>query len=133
MKKVIDFLSANTTVFLATSDAGAARVRPFQFQFAENGRLWFCTGREKETFAQLQADPRLELSCVSPKMVTLRVKGAANLDDDMSIKQRIIANNGLVRSLYGSAENPDFTVFSVDHGTAYMFDFSGNPPESFSF
>ena len=57
----------------------------------------------------------------------------ANLDDNMQIKQRIIENNGLVRSIYGSAENPDFTVFSVDHGTAYMFDFSGNPPESFVF
>ena len=133
MKKVIDFLSANTTVFIATSDAGAARVRPFQFQFEENGRLWFCTARSKQTFAQLQADPRLEFSCVSPNMVTLRVKGTANLDNDMRVKQRIIENNGLVRSIYGSAENPDFTVFSVDHGTAFMFDFSGNPPESFSF
>lgn len=133
MKKVIDFLSANTTVFIATSDAGAARVRPFQFQFEENGRLWFCTARSKQTFAQLQADPRLEFSCVSPNMVTLRVKGTANLDDDLRVKQRIIENNGLVRSIYGSAENPDFTVFSVDHGTAFMFDFSGNPPESFSF
>lgn len=133
MQKVIDFLSAHTTVFLATSEDGAARVRPFQFQFAENGRLWFCTARSKQTFAQLQADPRLEFSCMSPKMITLRVKGVANLDDNMQIKQRIIENNGLVRSIYGSAENPDFTVFSVDHGTAYMFDFSGNPPESFVF
>ncbi len=133
MQKVIDFLSANTTVFLATSDSGAARVRPFQFQFAENGRLWFCTARSKETFAQLQSDPRLEFSCISPKMETLRVKGQANLDDDMAVKRRIIENNGLVRSVYGSAENPDFTVFSVDHGTAFMFDFSGNPPQSFSF
>ena len=133
MQKVIDFLSANTTVFLATADSGAARVRPFQFQFAENGRLWFCTARSKETFAQLQSDPRLELASMSPKMETLRVKGQANLDDDMAIKRRIIESNGLVRSIYGSAENPDFTVFSVDHGTAFMFDFSGNPPQSFSF
>jgi len=133
MQKVIDFLSANTTVFFATSDSGAARVRPFQFQFAENGRLWFCTGRSKENYAQLQSDPRLEFSCVSAKMETLRVKGEANLDDDMAVKRRIIENNGLVRSIYGSAENPEFTAFSVDHGTAYMFDFSGNPPQSFSF
>ena len=133
MQKVIDFLAANTTVFLATSDSGAARVRPFQFQFAENGRLWFCTARSKETFAQLQSDSRLEFACRSPKMETLRVKGQANLDDDMAVKRRIIENNGRVRSIYGSAENPDFTVFSVDHGTAFMFDFSGNPPQSFSF
>lgn len=133
MQDVIDFLTANTTVFVATSDHGAARVRPFQFQFARDNRLWFCTSRTKETFAQLQQDPRLELSGLSPDMVTLRVKGKANLDDDMSVKKRIMENNGLVRSIYKTADNPDFTVFSVDHGTAFMFDFSGNPPRSFKF
>jgi uncharacterized pyridoxamine 5'-phosphate oxidase family protein len=66
-------------------------------------------------------------------MVTLRVKGSANLDDDMAVKRRIIAENALVRGIYKEAENPDFTAFSVDHGTAYMFDFSGNPPMGFSF
>lgn len=42
-------------------------------------------------------------------------------------------NGGYSSSIYGSAENPDFTVFSVDNGTAFTFDFSGNPPQSFSF
>ena len=133
MQKVIEFLTANTTVFIATSDKGAARVRPFQFQFAQDNRLWFCTSRTKEIFAQLQQDPRLELSCLSPDMTTLRVKGAVNLDDDMAIKKRIMESNALVRSIYKTSENPDFTVFSVDHGTAFMFDFSGNPPQSFTF
>ena len=100
MQKVIDFLSANTTVFLATSDSGAARVRPFQFQFAENGRLWFCTARSKETFAQMQNDPRLEFACMSPKMETLRVKGQANLDDDMVISSASSPARAFIRSRY---------------------------------
>lgn len=51
----------------------------------------------------------------------------------MAVKRRIIENNGLVRSLYGAADNPDFTVFSVDHGRAVIFDFSGNPPKQYAF
>jgi len=133
MQQIIAFLNANRTVFLATSDKGAARVRPFQFQFAQNGRLWFCTARTKEVFAQLQADPRLEFSCTSPDMVTLRVMGRANLDDDMAVKLRIMAENPPIRALYGSAENPAFTVFSVDHGSAYTFDFAGTPPRTVHF
>lgn len=133
MREIIDFLNANRTVFIATADNGAARVRPFQFQFAQDGRLWFCTARTKQTYAQLVADRRLEFSCTSSKMVTLRVKGEANLDDDMAVKRRVIAENALVRGIYKTAENPDFTVFSVDHGSAYMFDFSGNPPKTFTF
>ena len=127
------FLSENNTIFLATSDQGEARVRPFQFQFEQDGRLWFCTSRQKEVHAQMKRDPRVEFSCMSKKMETLRVKGEANLDDDMAVKRRIIEGNALVKSIYGSADNPDFTVFSVDHGTAFMFDFSGNPPKSFTF
>jgi uncharacterized pyridoxamine 5'-phosphate oxidase family protein len=128
MDRVISFLKANRTVFLATSDKGQARVRPFQFQFEEAGRLWFCTAKSKEVYAQLTADARLEFACTSPDMVTLRVKGEANLDDDMGVKRRIIEENPPIRGIYGTADNPMFTVFSVDHGSAYMFDFSPNPP-----
>lgn len=130
MNNVLNFLNRNTTVFLATSDNGEARVRPFQFQFEHNGRLWFCTSRQKEVFAQLQRSPLVELSGMAPDMTTLRLKGSVNLDDDMSIKHRIIETNALVRSIYRTAEYPDFTVFSIDHGSAFIFDFSGNPPVS---
>jgi uncharacterized pyridoxamine 5'-phosphate oxidase family protein len=127
MQQIIDFLTANRVVFLATSDRGEARVRPFQFQFAEQGRLWFCTARGKAVFAQLQADARLEFSCVSQEWVTLRVKGQAVLDDDMAVKRRIMDENPPIRAIYGAADNPDFTVFSVDHGSAYLFDLAGTP------
>ena len=133
MRDVIEFLNANRTVFLATADRGEARVRPFQFQFESGGRLWFCTSRAKESFAQLSADPRLELSATARDMTTLRLRGAANLDDDPEVKRRIIEENGLVRSIYRTADHPDFTAFSVDHGSAMLFDFSGNPPRTFRF
>ena len=133
MKEIVEFLTANPTIFLATANQGEARVRPFQFQFEQGGRLWLCTGKSKEVFAQLQRDQRMEFTVLSPQMVTLRVKGTVNLDDDMTVKRRIIEGNGLVRSIYGSAENPEFTAFSIDHGTAFMFDFSGTPPKTFTF
>jgi uncharacterized pyridoxamine 5'-phosphate oxidase family protein len=133
MDSIIAFLASNDTVFLATSDQGYPRVRPFQFQFEQDGRLWFCTAKDKEVYAQLVNDQRVELSCTGKNMTTLRLKGMARLDDDMGVKRRIMETNGLVRSLYGSAENPAFTVFSIDHGSAILFDFSGNPPRKFEF
>lgn len=133
MQEVLDFLDTNRVVFLATMQDGCPRVRPFQFQFAEAGRLWFCTARSKAVYAQLSADPRLEFSAVAKDMTTLRLKGAARLDDDMAAKRRIIESNALVRGLFGTAENPDFTAFSVDHGSAVLFDFSGRPPRTYSF
>lgn len=133
MQEVFDFLAANRVVFLATSDQGRARVRPFQYQFEQDGRLWFGTAKNKEVYKQLQQDNRMELSCMSQDMATLRLMGEANLDEDMAVKERIIQENELVRNIYESADNPDFAVFSIDHGSAYMFDFSPNPPKSFTF
>ncbi|WP_027185553.1 pyridoxamine 5'-phosphate oxidase family protein [Desulfovibrio inopinatus] len=128
MNELLTFLAENPIVFLATSDKGEARVRPFQYQFEDDGRLWFCSAKSKEVYAQLQSDPRLEFSCTSKDMRTLRIKGKANLDDDMEIKKRIITDNALVRSIYGEADNPDFTVFSVDHGSGILFDLTGKKP-----
>jgi uncharacterized pyridoxamine 5'-phosphate oxidase family protein len=133
MQEVLDFLKENRTVFIATSDQGRARVRPFGFMFEQDGSLWFCTSKKKEVYAQMQADPRVEFSCTSKDMVTLRVMGEAKFSDDMAVKERIFEISPLVKNIYGSADNPDFTVFSIDHGTAFMFDFSGNPPKSFTF
>ena len=133
MREVLDFLAANTTVFLATSDQGEPRVRPFQFQFESKGRLWFCTARTKEVYRQLRQNPALEISCTAKDMTTLRLKGEAVMDDDMSVKERIIKENPMVRGIYGAADNPDFAVFSIDRGTAFMFDFSGALPKSFTF
>ena len=133
MQEVHEFLATNTTVFLATVDQGSPRVRPFQYQFETGGRLWFCTAKSKEVFGQLCRNPELEISCTSKDMTTLRLKGEAVLDDDMAIKERIIKENPMVGGIYGSADNPEFTVFSVDHGSALLFDFSGDPPRSFTF
>ena len=133
MQKVLDHLSANSTVFLATSDNGAPRVRPFQYQFEDKGRLWFCTSKKKEVFEQLKNDQRVELSCTAPNMTTLRLRGMAVLEDSAEIKKRIFEQNDMVRSIYGTADNPEFTVFSIDHGKAQMFDFNDNPPQVFSF
>lgn len=133
METIISFLNENRVVFLATVENGAPRVRPFQFQFAQGGRLWFCTAKSKPVYAQLKADARLELSATAKNMATLRLQGRANLDDDMEVKRRIIAENALVRGIYASAENPDFTAFSVNHGEAVLFDFSGDPPQLFTF
>jgi uncharacterized pyridoxamine 5'-phosphate oxidase family protein len=133
MNEVIAFLNANRTVFLATSDQGAPRVRPFQFQFERDGRLWFCTAKSKAVYAQLAADPRLQLACTAPNMATLRITGQANLDDSLDIKRRVLDGNAPVRSIYGSADNPDFTSFSIDHGSASISDLSGNPPKTYTF
>jgi uncharacterized pyridoxamine 5'-phosphate oxidase family protein len=133
MQEISKFLTANSTVFIASGDGGRARVRPFQFQFEENGRLWFLTANNKEVWAQMQADPWVEISACAPDMTTIRVQGQAVLDDNLGVKRRVLEARPMIKAIYGSAENPILVSFYIQPSRAIIFDFSGQPPRTFTF
>lgn len=102
MDEVVRFLTENPVQFLATAGLdGKPRVRPFQYMLEHDGKLWFCTGNKKEVYAELQKNPYVELS-----------------------------ENELVRSIYKSADNPEFEVFYLAEGKAVLANFSGQPPRT---
>jgi len=112
--------------YLATVDGQEARVRPFGFQGIRDGKLWFCTSKDKAVYAQLAHNPEVELAYTfAPEMVTLRLRGRVTLDDDMEVKKDIIAKSEVVRSIYGSADNPKLTAFCLEHGQAIVADIAG--------
>ena len=39
----------------------------------------------------------------------------------------------MIRSIYGNADNPNFTLFYLEHGEAIVFDFSGKPARQYAF
>ncbi len=133
MKEVVDFLIKNRAGVLATDESGSPRVRPFEFQFYEEGKYYFCTSNAKKVFHQLKQNPAIEFSVTTPEMLTLRLSGNISFCNDIQKKKNIIDQNQLVRSIYKSPENPVFEVFYLEHGQAIFSDFSGNPPREFKF
>lgn len=120
--------------FLATVDGGEARVRPFGYMGRREGKLWFCTSKEKDVYAQLTRNPHVELAYTfTPEMVTLRLRGAVTLDDNMAVKKDIIAKSEVVRSIYGSADNPKLTTFCLEHGQAIVADIAGRDVKKSTF
>lgn len=127
--QALKILENNRSGYFATIDGDKPRVRPFEFQFEDGGKLWFGTNNKKEVFSQLRKNSAFEFTTTSPEMVWVRISGNAVFSDDMRIKERIMAENNLVRSIYKSADNPVFEVFYIDHGHIIVSDFSGNPPK----
>ena len=132
MKEVVQFLTANPVQYLATVDGdGKPRVRPFMFSVEHEGRLWFCTNTEKDVYAQLQANPWVEI-CVSDAAFTwLRLSGRAVFEDNRAVKEACMGIP-LVKGIYNTADNPIFTVFYLAEARAVLADFSGQPPRSYS-
>ena len=133
MREIIEILAQNPIVYIATVDGDQPRVRPFQFQLERDGKLWFVTANNKAVHAQLRANPKVEFSTCLPDMTTLRVRGSVTLDDSLEIKQWVMDNRPMIKGIYGSADNPVFAAFCLEHGQAVIFDFSGRPPREYSF
>lgn len=120
-------------VFLATCEDGKPHVRPFGFMGEHEGKLWFCTATNKAVYAQLARNPNVELAVTTvPDMLTLRIQGQAAFADNRAVKEAIMQRSEVVRSIYKSADNPVFVVFSIEHGEGTITDMKGNPPEHFT-
>jgi uncharacterized pyridoxamine 5'-phosphate oxidase family protein len=133
MQEIVKFLQENINGFLATVDDGSPRVRPFQFMVEEGGKLYFCTNSAKEVFKQLKANPFIEFSSSTPNFAWIRVRGEAEFSNDLSIKAKILDTSNLVKSIYRTPDNPIFEVFYIEHGSAVLADFTGQPPKQITF
>lgn len=133
MKEVVNFLKENSTGYFATVEDGKPKVRPFQFMLEESGKLFFCTSNEKEVYQQLMVNPYFEFSSSSPQFAWLRLSGKARFSNDLRIKEKILEISPLVKSIYKTANNPIFEIFSVEEATAVLEDFSGQPPKIVKF
>lgn len=62
LRDVADYLDRIGIQFMATIGLdGKPKVRPMQYMILEDDKLWFCTNAKKEVYAELQANPALEL------------------------------------------------------------------------
>ncbi len=131
--EVIAFMQKNQVMYLATVDkAGNPKVRPFMYYLERDGKPYFCTSSKKPMYREMQAHPRVEITVANPEFAWLRISATVSFSRDMAIKQEIIEASPIVKSIYQTAENPDFEIFTIINGTATIADFSGQPPKTYS-
>lgn len=133
-KEIISFLKENPVCAFATIDGNKPSVRPVQLMFEDNAKLYFCTANPKTMYKQMQTNPNVELAVSSKEyMTTLRISAKVNFSKDIALKQRIINENTLVRSIYKTADNPTLEVFYIEHGIAKFQYLNGTPARQTSF
>lgn len=125
MQRVFEFLEENPLQYLATVGTdGKPKVRPFLLLFREGGNLYFSTGAKKDVYAELLANPYLEIS-VSTMKRWLRIRGRAEWVEERALKERALDASPLVKSIYKSGDNPLLKVFYVAEAEAVLDDFNG--------
>jgi uncharacterized pyridoxamine 5'-phosphate oxidase family protein len=128
MQEILRFFKENPVQYLATSGLdGKPKVRPFQFMFEQEGKLWFCTNSEKEVFKELSADSHLEICISAPDYSWLRIAAKAVFADDSQVKERMLVHSPLVKNLYKTADNPLLKAFYLEEVEALVSNLPKKP------
>ena len=131
MQEVYDFLKKAQTYFLATADGDQPRVRAFGTIDLFEDKLYIQTGKSKDVYKQLVANPKFELCAVSG-MDWVRVTGTLVPDDRVEPKKHMLDNYPDLRAMYD--ENDDNTiVLYMRDCTATFASLTGAAPRTVEF
>ncbi|MFD1776258.1 pyridoxamine 5'-phosphate oxidase family protein [Paenibacillus rhizophilus] len=132
MKRIVEFLTANKELQMATvgTDRKPA-IRAIQFQFFENGRIYFQTDTNASLYKDLQKLPYIELvSSNRDYTESLRVSAGVVFKYNYKLIDRTLEMFPNIKKIYGSADNPILTMFYIEHGSASIYEFSNDRQEN---
>ena len=131
MQEVYDFLKNVGTYFLATEDGDQARVRPFGTIDLFEDKLYIQTGKSKDVYKQIIANPKVELSACAG-LDWVRVTATLVPDDRVEPKKHMLDNYPSLRGMYD--ENDDETiVLYLKDATATFASLTGSPAHTVEF
>ena len=99
MEDVRDFLKKAKIYHLATLEGDQPRVRPFGTAEIIDGRLYIQTGKKKDVFKQIMANPKVEIEACSGAD-WLRIETTLVNDDSVAAKKAMLDANPGLRKMY---------------------------------
>ena len=125
LETVKNYLQECKTFYVATVDGDQPRVRPFGVAEVYNGRLYIMTGKKKDMFKQMVANPKFEITAVKPSGAEwIRVSGRLVSDDDVKAKEFLLDKNPSLKGMYSATDDNMAILYIVD-GEARLCSFMG--------
>ena len=124
------FLKKCGTYYLATVEGDQPRVRPFGTAEIFEGKLYIQTGKVKNVYKQLAANPKAEI-CGFDGNEWIRIQCELIPDERIEAKQDMLDKNPSLGMMY-KADDDNTIVFYLRNATATISSFSA-PSRSFQF
>ncbi len=118
MEEVMKFLKECGVYYLATVENGEPRVRPFGTAEIFEGKLYIQTGKGKDCYKQMIADPHIEI-CAFANGKWVRIRAEVSPDDRVEAKKDMLDKNPGLRRMYD--ENDDNTIVLYLHDAVATF------------
>ena len=126
MNEVYEFLKAAGTYYLATTENGEPRVRPFGTVDVWNGKLTLQTGLKKDVAKQMLANPRVEICAMSADGRWIRVTADAKLVEDVDAAEHMLNAYPDLRAMYRPGDG-NTEIFALRSGKAVIASFTAAP------
>lgn len=125
MSKVVEFLNEAKIYYIATTEDGQPRVRPFGATVEYNGKVYLATNNQKKVYQQLLSNPKTEISGMA-KGKWIRLSGEAVFDDSIEAKEAMLSANPSLKDMY-SLDDGLFAVFYLDNMKASVYSYTSEP------
>jgi len=122
--------------FATVDEKGMPHNRIIDVMIVEENRLVFCTGRGKDFYRQLTANPHVAISGMNKNWQMVRLTGKVRkLEDQKQWIDRIFEENPSMNDVYPGDARYILDPFAIESGNLEFFDLSTSPihRESFSF
>jgi len=126
MNEIFEYLKKCGTFYLATIDGNQPRVRPFGAVDVFEGKIYIQTGNVKKVFAQMKANPKIEISGMANDGSWIRVEASAIRDDRFEVKQHMLDAYPSLKSMY-AADDGNTEVLYLKDATAAIYTFTDEP------
>ena len=130
MKEVCEFLKKCGAYYLATTDGDQPRVRPFGTAHIIDGKLEIQTGKSKNVFREIAANPKVEI-CAFDGGRWLRLSGELYEDDRREARAEMLDAYPELRRMYDE-DDGNTAVLALRSATATFSSFT-EPPKTVTF
>ena len=125
MKEVQEFLKDAGVYYLATVDNDQPRVRPFGTAEIFEDKLYIQTGKAKDVYKQIVANPNVEI-CAFKDGKWIRIAGTLVPDDRIEAKKDMLDKNPSLRGMYSESDDNTIVLYFKD-ATATIYSFTDAP------
>jgi len=131
MNEVYEFLKIAGVYYLATVEGDQPRVRPFGTINIFEDKLYIQTGKVKPVAHQMKANPKVELSAMTPDGKWIRIAAEAVLDDNIEAQTHMLDAYPNLKAMYQPGDG-NTEVYYLKNAVAQICSFT-EPPKTIEF
>lgn len=131
MNEVYEFLKSAGVYYLATVEGDKPRVRPFGTIDIFEDKLYIQTGKVKPVAHQMKANPKVELSAMTPDGKWIRIAAETVLDDNIEAQTHMLDAYPNLKAMYQPGDG-NTEVYYLKNAVAQICSFT-EPPKTIEF